>query len=149
MRQVFTGFLLVTLVSGATALAESRSAQMTVSAIVVARTVISVDAPTEVVVTEADAARGYVLIPHSIAFSVRSNSLGGYMLRFEAVQPVFSTASVSWGATEVLVQGGEAQIAQPYRKGITPYSATIRLNLAPGTQPGTYVWPLRIAADTL
>ena len=138
------------LLAGAThAWAETRSAQMNVSAVVVARTVLTIAAvPAEVVVTETDARRGYVVVPDAFAFQVRSNSLDGYMLRFESVSPQFARISVSWSSTEVLIREGEAQIAQPYRRGVTPYAATVRLDLAPGTQPGRYGWPVRVAAET-
>jgi hypothetical protein len=145
----FLTAVLVTLAS-TYALADSRQAQMNVSVNVVARTVLTLTAtPTEVTVTAEDAARGYVVIPAALAFQVHSNSLGGYVLRFASLDPQFVRASVSWSSTEVVVSGGEGEIAQPYQRGIVPYSATIRLDLAPGTQPGTYAWPVRITAETV
>ena len=142
--------LLLLLVCGSSAVAETRSATMNVSATVIARSVVTVDAaPAEVVVTAADAERGYIVLPDVFAFHVRSNSLGGYLLRFDAAVPAFSRVSIAWGSTEIVVGEGEAQIVQPYRRGATAYSATIRFDLAPGTRPGRYPWPVRIAADTL
>ena len=150
MRRFLTGLLLVSLAGNSTALADSRSAQMNVSVSVVARTVLTITAlPAEVTVTEGDVARGYVLIPAALAFQVRSNSLGGYVLRFESANPQFTRVSISWNSTEVVVSGGDAEIAQPYQRGVIPYTASVRLDLAPGIQPGLYVWPVRIAAETV
>jgi hypothetical protein len=121
-----------------------------VSATVIARTLITVDSqPSEVVVTAADVDRGYVELPAALAFHVRSNSPAGYVLQFGARSDVFEGAEVAWDASTVRVTGSEAWIAQPYRRGVTPVVASVRLDLLPGVTPGRYPWPLFLSANNL
>jgi hypothetical protein len=139
---------LLAFLTGRAAMADSRSATMNVSATVLSRTLLTVNAaPAEVVVTPEDARRGFVVLPNALAFQVRSNNLAGYALRFESSDERFARVAVSWDSTEVVVGRGEAQIAEPYRKGITPFSASVRIDLTPGTQPGRYPFPVRLTAD--
>lgn len=151
MRKTIGPVFILLLFGGAGRLfAGSSSAEMHVSATVVARTLLTVDSqPTEVVVTAADVERGFVELPAALAFHVRSNHPAGYVLQFGSSSGVFGAAEVRWESSTVRVNGSEAWIAQPYRRGATPVLATVRLDLAEGTAPGRYPWPLSIAANHL
>lgn len=152
MRKTFGPvFIILLLFGGAgSAMAGSSSAEMQVSATVIARTLIGIDSqPSEVVVTAGDVARGYVELPAALAFHVRSNNPAGFLLQFGTASEAFAGAEVRWDSSVVRIEGSEAWIAQPYRRGVTPVLATVRLDLAAGTGPGRYAWPLSVAANNL
>src|SRR3979409_752627 len=75
--------------------AGSNTAEMTVSARVLARTILTVDSqPASVEITGTDIARGYVDVPQAVAFRVRSNVREGYSLSFQPVAFPFAAAEV-------------------------------------------------------
>jgi hypothetical protein len=130
--------------------ARSTSATMNVSARVLARTVVSIeDEPRQVVVTEDDVRRGYVTLPSSLRFSVRSNSRDGYLLEFSQLDPAFRTMSVRWDSTEIRLGSDGAVISQPFAPGLVQRVADVQLTLAEGTQPGTYGWGVRVNGGSL
>jgi len=144
--------LLAAIAISAPLYAGSSSAQMNVSVQVIARTILTIDAqPSAVTVTAADVARGYVEVPQAVAFRVRSNSREGYTLTFQPVAFPFSTAEVRWDAQTAIVQGGDwlSSLAHPYQPGGSVGSLAVRLQLASGVEPGSYPWPLRVAASSL
>lgn len=128
----------------------SQSAQMHVSVEVIARTIFTVDSqPSSVTLTSYDVARGYIDVPSAVAFHVRSNAANGYAVQFQPVSGPFTQAQVSWGSTTATVSNDASFVAQPYQQGTTFGSMTVRLAVAPGTQPGSYAWPLSVGADSL
>ena len=132
--------------------AGSSAAQMNVSVQVIARTILTVDAqPSEINVTADDIARGYVDVPQAVAFRVRSNSRQGYSLTFQPVSFPFSAAEVRWGGQMAMVDGGDwlAALSHPYQQGGSAGSLSVRLRLSAGVEPGTYAWPLQVAANSL
>jgi len=132
--------------------AGSSAAQMNVSVQVIARTILTVDAqPSEINVTADDIARGYVDVPQAVAFRVRSNSRQGYSLTFQPVSFPFSGAEVRWGGQTAMVEGGDwlAALSHPYQQGGSAGSLSVRLRLSAGVEPGTYAWPLQVAANSL
>ncbi|HEY8180998.1 MAG TPA: hypothetical protein VII32_02075 [Thermoanaerobaculia bacterium] len=131
--------------------AGSNTAQMNVSVQVIARTILTVDAqPSAVNVTADDIARGYVDVPQAVAFRVRSNSRDGYTLTFQPVNFPFSAAEVRWGAQSAVVEGGDwmASLSHPYQQGSSAGSLAVRLRLSAGVEPGSYAWPLQVAANS-
>src|SRR5579864_5494136 len=69
--------------------ASTTSAPLMVSVEVVGRTLLTIDrAPASVEITPLDAARGYVDLPQSVSFHVRSNVAGGYRLVFEPLPKI-------------------------------------------------------------
>ena len=150
-----TALLLVLVAVGAMsvpAYAGSNTAQMNVSVQVIARTILTIDMqPAAVTVTAADIARGYVDVPQAVAFRVRSNSREGYSLTFQPVAFPFSAAEVRWGAQAATVEGGDwmASMSHPYQQGGSAGSLAVRLKLSAGAEPGTYAWPLQVAANSL
>jgi hypothetical protein len=146
-----TGFLaLLTILSVASAYAGSSSAEMRVSVQVIARTLLTVDQePASLQITADDVARGYVEVPHAVAVRIRSNASNGYSVQFQPVGYPFSKAEVTWGTSVAIVGGDGSWLTQPYQGGTTTGTLNVRLTLASSTTPGTYAWPIRIAADSL
>lgn len=130
--------------------AASNSAQMTVSVQVLARTIVTVDRePATVDVTPADVARGYVDLPQSVLFHVRSNAANGYTVQFEPVSYPFNRADINWGDTFAAVGAEGAWLSHPYQQGSASGTFNVKLTLAAGTQPGSYAWPVRFDAGSL
>jgi hypothetical protein len=132
--------------------AGSSAAQMNVSVQVIARTILTIDAqPATVNVTQDDVARGYVDVPQVVAFRVLSNSRDGYSLTFHPISYPFSAAEVRWGAQAAVVEGGDwmPSLSHPYQQGGSAGSLAVRLRLSAGAEPGSYAWPLQVAASSL
>jgi hypothetical protein len=132
--------------------AGSSTAQMSVSVQVIARTILTVDTqPSAVNVTADDIARGYVDVPQAVAFRVRSNSREGFALTFQPVTFPFSAAEVRWGAQSAVVEGGDwmPSLSHPYQQGSSAGRLAVRLRLSAGVEPGSYAWPLQVAANSL
>jgi hypothetical protein len=124
------------------------SAQMRVSVQVVARAVLTMDQqPASVEVSSADVARGYVQLDQKLGFKVRSNARNGYVIRFEQISSAFTKAIVSWSNVLVTVGADGAWVRQP--GGVTNLrdALSMRLWLAPGTEPGTYSFPVVVSAE--
>jgi hypothetical protein len=132
------------------AAAGSSAAQMQVSVRVIARTILSVDGqPTSVRITAGNVARGYVDIPEIIAFRIRSNAVNGYTLHFEPVTAPFSRAEITWNGIVMVIGNESSWMNREYHRGATSGVLSVRLLLAPATQPGSYPWPIRLTADSL
>ncbi|HLJ73519.1 MAG TPA: hypothetical protein VKU62_02960 [Thermoanaerobaculia bacterium] len=130
--------------------AGTSSATLGISVQVVARTILSVDSqPSSVQITADDIARGYVDLPQSVLFRVRSNAANGYTVQFEPVSYPFNRADVSWGTMTATVGSDGAWMTQGYQQGTQTGTLNVRLSLAPGTQPGSYAWPVRFDAGSL
>lgn len=152
MNNTRRSFLLVALVAAlvVSPIQAASSAQMRVSVQVVARTILTVDSqPATVEVSPADLARGYVEIPAAVAFRVRSNARNGFSVQFQPVSAPFSRAELSWGTTTVAVGTDSSWVAQPYQQGTVATTMNVRLAVAPGTNPGTYAWPVVFGAHSL
>lgn len=142
--------MLATALATTPAFAGSASALMNVSVEVVARTILTVNSqPASVEVTPADVARGYIDVTQAVTFQVRSNATNGYAMQFQPVGYPFGAATVTWGNSLVTVGNDAAWLTRPYQPGTTSGTLTVHLLLAPGTQPGTYAWPLSFAAQSL
>lgn len=142
--------LLITLIVATPAFAGSSSTDMRVSATVIARTLLTVESqPQEVVVSAADVIKGFVELPGAMAIQIRSNDPSGYVLQFEPVSGPFVKASVSWGTDTVSVAKTQAWIAQAYHRVANRLVASVRIDLAPGTTPGRYAWPIAVVATSL
>ena len=151
MKHRVTTILILTAVVAATPLfAASKSASLTVSVEVIARTIMTVDSqPSTVEITAGDVARGYVDLPQSVAFHVRSNAANGYTVQFQPVTGPFSRADINWGSSQAAVGADGAWLSQPHQQGVTTGTFNVRLTVAPGTQPGSYAWPVRFDAGSL
>ena len=142
-------FLLLT--AAATPLsAASNSAPMSISVSVIARTILAIDSqPATIDVTSTDVARGYVDVPQAVLFRIRSNAANGYAIQFEPVSFPFTQADISWGSALTTVTTDGTWMSRPYQQGMTAGTLNVRLTLAPGTEPGTYAWPVRFEAGSL
>ena len=132
--------------------AGGNTSQMNVSVQVIARTILTIDAqPAAVNITPDDVVRGYVDVPQSVAFSVRSNSREGYALTFQPVSFPFAAAEVRWDGQIAKIEGGDWMplLRHPYQQGGSAGNLAVRLRLASGVEPGSYAWPLRVAASSL
>ena len=151
MNKTVTGFLVVTALMTASLFAEgSKSSSLTVSVEVIGRTILTVDSePASVEITANDLARGYVDVPQSVLFHVRSNAANGYTVQFQPLAGPFSRADVNWGNALATIGSDGAWLSQPYRQGTTTGMFSVRLTLAPGVQAGSYAWPVRFDAGSL
>ena len=124
---------------------ETLSAEINVSAIVIARAKLTVDThPMEITVREEDVSRGFIEIPVSIR--VVTNSPAGFLLSF--TRDADSFAGVTARIADALIdvsRGGEGWLVSPYT-GTAPRDISInyRLQLA-STPPGVYRWPVAVA----
>ena len=123
---------------------------MQVSVLVVARTILTMEQqPATIEITANDVARGYLDFPNAIAFRIRSNAANGYVLQFAAVDAPFSRAEITWNGIVLMIRAEPARINQRYQPRTTSGLLTVRLRLAPTAVPGTYPWPIHLAAASL
>lgn len=104
--------------------------------------------PAALTVTAEDAARGYVELPAPLQLEVYSNLPHGYTLVFERRGEHVRQASVQGPDGEFLVGEAGALRARPAAgRGLARELLPLRLRfeLAPGTAPGQYPWPLTIS----
>jgi hypothetical protein len=151
MAKTITAFLLLTtLVAMAPASAAPISTQLSVSVQVVARTILTVDSqPSTIDVTPTDLERGYVEVPEAVLFHVRSNAANGYAVQFDPISGPFSRADINWGNATATVGADGTWVTRPYQQGTTVGSLSVRLMLSPAAAPGSYAWPVRVAANSL
>lgn len=150
MSKRITATLLLTVILIAPAYAASTSAQLSISVEVVARTILTIDRqPANIEITAADVARGYVDVPQAMAFRVRSNAINGYTVQFDPMSYPFSRADINWGNTSATVGADGTWLTRPYQQGTTTGSLNVRLTLTANALPGSYSWPVRVAANSL
>jgi hypothetical protein len=115
-------------------------ASITVSATVLKRAFLDVRGePANLVLTEADVARGFVDAPLGTIVEVRSNSPEGVMVRFVAESELVSG-----------VQGGPFKLpGAPRGASLHVFAPSYRLLLSPAARPGVYPWPARISVTPL
>jgi len=150
MKKTVTAALITAIAIATPVFAGTSSSTLSVSVQVVARTILTVDSqPSAINITSDDVARGYIDLPQSVLFHVRSNAANGYAMEFQPVSYPFSRADVSWGSTAATIGSDGAWLTEAYQQGTQAGSLNVRLSLAPGTQPGSYAWPLRFDAGSL
>lgn len=151
MRKRTVAFvMLIVVLSVGPAFAGSVSAPLNVSVQVIARTILKVDSqPSSIEITDDDVARGYVDLPGAIAFHVRSNASAGYSLQFQPLAYPFAKADVSWGNSQATVGADGSWLTRSYTPGMVNGTMNVRLTLAPGTQSGSYSWPVAFVANSL
>ena len=133
--------------------AGSSSAEMNVSAHVIARTILTIDnQPSAVNITADDISRGYIDVPQAVAFHIRSNARDGFTLSFQPIDFPFSAAEVQWGGQGTVLQAGNAwssPLIHPYQQGTSVGSLAVRLRIVAGATPGSYAWPVQFEANSL
>ncbi|HUP47410.1 MAG TPA: hypothetical protein VNA04_01325 [Thermoanaerobaculia bacterium] len=141
--------LLAVVASAPLALAGERSESMTVSARVIARAVVSVESqPSEIVVTEADLARGYVDVEQPLELRVRTNSRRGYLFQVANSSEAFSALELTFDQTRMTVVQ-ESWVARPYVPGGELVRAQVRVRLGPGAVAGRHPLPVEVSATPL
>lgn len=100
-------------------------------------------APTELVVTAADVARGFVDIAEGGRVEVRSNSREGVRLEF-------LNRSSEW-VRAIEVSGLPGGALAGAVRGVSNRTLPVgyRILLAPNAQPGVYAWPVGVVAAPL
>ena len=140
--------LVLACVMAGSALAEQHSAQMTVSANVIARAVATVDYEPTLVVTDADVARGYVDLAEAMTVRVRTNSRSGYLLQVAKTSGEVGTIELSFDNTRMTV-AEESWVARPYSQGGDLLAMRVRVRLGSGASAGTYRLPVQVSAQPL
>ena len=110
----------------------------------------SVRQPALLSVSPEDAVRGYVDVDGAIAVEIAFNARQGFRLRLQAVHPVASAVRFRGVATPLhaMVEGDELSVMRlAGDPTVTTLNAGARITLAPGTAPGTYPWPVAVAAN--
>ena len=129
--------------------AASSSATMTVSAVVVARAIATIESqPASLTISPADLASGYVDVPAAARVHVRTNSANGYLLVFEATAPLFTSVAVAGAGDPVSLPSGNGWVFQPFTATTVDSTLSFRFYLSAGVQPGSYPWPLDISTRT-
>lgn len=120
--------------------------QIAVTAFVPAQTVAQLaQHPSEITITDADVARGYVEVPAASQLRITSNNPAGYVVDFFSRLPIFTSVRISSadGSAELGPDGGT--LVERGRRGRDmPLSFSYRFNLAARVQAGTYAWPLAL-----
>lgn len=124
------------------------SASLTVSVVVPARAVLSVESqPAELEITEADVARGWVEAPEASLVRVRTNSPAGWLLEFQPLQGPYRTLEVTGLGSTAQVSAAGGWLAQPYAgKTLVTASLGYRFFLSGDARPGLYPWPVALNA---
>jgi hypothetical protein len=127
---------------------DSVSVAMCVSAVVIGRAVVDSAVPAAVNVTATDVDRGYVELAEPITITVRTNSRRGYILQVNNISEAFSRVELTTTRSRMRV-AREAWLERPYIAGGDVMTMRVRLQLAPGTVPGSYGLPIVFTASAL
>ncbi|HJS90064.1 MAG TPA: hypothetical protein VJ738_08895 [Steroidobacteraceae bacterium] len=138
-------FFLACVGSVTPATAAVAGAPITVSAVVQPRTaIVSATMPASLDVTASDVARGFVEVSGSSQILVTNNSPEGFELEVLTGASVFSSVAVQGLGAEATVEAEGGEIFLPSRRGAAiPLILSYRFQLASGTTPGRYPWPLQ------
>jgi hypothetical protein len=131
----------------------SSTAELRVTAVVLKIARVQVlSQPPDVKVTETDIARGYVEVPAPMQVAVRSNTARGYLLAFETQSGFLRQAHVR-GLSQPIQLGASGGVVQQQATAPGTREARMtldfRFDLAEGTRPGTYPWPVHLSAEPL
>ncbi len=130
--------------------AHSCSAKINVTANVIAVASVKIlRQMSQVIVTSADVARGYVEVKSASLIEVKNNSPRGFLLIFQLLDDAFKEVCVYGLENEVQISLGGGWIAQQYKKVTVPIELSFRFMLGENALPGTYAWPLFISAQPL
>ena len=138
-------FSIVWVGSVAPATAAAVSARILVSAAVLPRTaILSATMPASLDVSASDVARGFVEVRGSSRILVTNNSPEGFELEVFTGASIFSSVAVYGLGGDDTVDAYGGEIFLPSRRGASiPFALSYRFQLAPGTVPGHYPWPLQ------
>jgi hypothetical protein len=98
-------------------------------------------------VTSDDVARGFVQVAGGSRLIVATRSQGDYALHFARRGGLFRAVQVEGiGRTVELGAQGGTVVQRDVPAGKAVVAVNYRFQLAPGTMPGTYAWPLEVVA---
>jgi hypothetical protein len=105
---------------------------------------------TQLTITNADVARGYLDAPSALRFSVNTNSRTGYIMDFYPIGHTFSSVQIKGLGDSVQLGADGGTIVQRgmIAKKIA-YELGFRFTLDPAIHAGNYPWPLKIAVRSL
>jgi hypothetical protein len=106
--------------------------------------------PAGLLVTRQDVAKGYVDVKEDTVLQVTSNDQNGYYLNFSINDDVIRTSDVKINGRSISVSSGAGLVHQPF-PGIAGALIRIsyRLFISPSMQPGSYPWPVAVAAGQM
>ncbi len=139
------GTLAVSTIAPAVEAAQARN-QIAVSAVVPAQAIGQVvQQSSEITITDADIARGYVDVPAGSQLRVTSNNPAGYVIDFFTRLPIFRSVRVSNanGSADLGPEGGTI-IERGQMGRNLPLNLAYRFMLTATAEPGTYAWPLAL-----
>ena len=55
----------------------------------------------------------------------------------------------NWGNSMATVGADGTWLTRPYQQGLAAGSLNVRLSLSPSAAPGSYAWPVQVAANSL
>jgi len=140
--------LVLALMAGASAHAETQQARFAVQATVRPRVTLSaIDQPANLSVSDADVARGYKDV--SARYRVGSNSSRGWLLRLSPRVGVADRVEVRGLNTTVVLHQESVEVYQPQDAAPQDLALTYRLVLEPDARPGSYEVPVHVSATPL
>jgi hypothetical protein len=105
---------------------------------------------TQLNITNADIARGYIDAPGAFRFSVNSNSRLGYLMDFHPIGYIFSSVRISGLGDSIQLGADGGTIIQ---RGMLPkktsYELGFRFALNSAVRSGSYPWPLQLSVRSL
>jgi len=103
--------------------------------------------PQSLEVSASDVERGFVEVPNTVRLAVTSTSRDGFALDFWPRTTAFTAIIVRGAGPDASLDGNGGTIVQRGRHGVAmPLLLGFRFNLARGTTPGIYPWPVQIDA---
>lgn len=141
-------FLLLALVAGAGARAETGQARFAVTATVLESVTVAVADPTaRFSVSQADVRRGYKYV--AARYVVESTAGRGYVLRLAPRLGLAERIEVTGLASVLVLRNQEIEVFQPCTGAARDLILGYRILLAASAQPGSYEWPVHVAAAPL
>lgn len=105
---------------------------------------------TQLNITNADVARGYIDAPSALRFSVNTNSRSGYLMDFHPIGHTFRSVQISGlGDSVQLGEDGGTIVQRGMIPKKTAYELGFRFTLDPAIHAGNYPWPLKISVRSL
>jgi hypothetical protein len=126
-------------------------AALLVGATVLARATLGAAAqPATLVVSAQDVRQGYVDSPAPTRLLVSSNDPSGFAIDIWPVSELFTAIRLRGADVFVTLGRDGGTIVERSRRGrLLPMSLAWRFELAPGTLPGVYPWPLQVSVRPL
>lgn len=148
MLRALGAFLLLVLVAGVGARAETQQAQFLVQVIVPARvTLTALDLPSALEVSTADVERGYAEV--DATYRVSHNDRRGYLLSFLPRQGLTREIEVQGLSTALVLGDQPVELVQTGPPGSHQLALAFRFLLDPAVVPGHYPLPVLVSAQPL